>query len=126
MQKNKRQNLFKKFIANFLVVVFLSVSLPMSVFADEIEKKTSVNEEIYKEEVINEDNVIEKTENKTTYELEDGLKREVIYDTNVRFYDEDNNDKLTDYDPSLIKVDSNKSDNNEDLSVSVKVKNKCR
>ena len=53
MQKNKRQNLFKKFIANFLVVVFLSVSLPMSVFADEIEKITSVNEEIYKEEVIN-------------------------------------------------------------------------
>ena len=84
----------------------------MSVFADEIEKITSVNEEIYKEEVINEDNVIEKTENKTTYELEDGLKREVIYDTNVRFYDEDNNDKLTDYDPSLIKVDSNKSNTN--------------
>jgi len=114
MQNNKRQNLFKKIIANFLVIVFLFVSLPMSVFADEIDKITSANKEIYKEEVTNEDNVIEKTENKTVYELEDGLKKEVIHDANVRFYDENN--KLTDYDPSLIKVDSNKSDNNEDLS----------
>ena len=107
------KNKTKKIISKFLVLVMILVSLPMSVFADEIDKITSVNQEIYKEEVINEDNVIEKTENKTVYELDDGLKREVIYDADVRFYDENN--KLTDYDPSLMKIDSSKSDNNEDL-----------
>lgn len=113
MKKTKKK-FFTKSIANFIAVVMLLVSSPMSVFADEIDKITSVNQEIYKEEVINEDNVIEKTENKTVYELDDGLKREVIYDADVRFYDENN--KLTDYDPSLMKIDSSKSDNNEDLS----------
>ena len=108
------ENKTKKIISKFLVLVMILVSLPMSVFADEIDKITSVNQEIYKEEVINEDNVIEKTENKTVYELDDGLKREVIYDADVRFYDENN--KLTDYDPSLMKIDSSKSDSNEDLS----------
>lgn len=79
------KNKTKKIISKFLVLVMILVSLPMSVFADEIDKITSVNQEIYKEEVINEDNVIEKTENKTVYELDDGLKREVIYDTDVRW-----------------------------------------
>lgn len=74
MQKNKRQNLLKKIIANFLVVVFLLVSLPMNVFADEIDKITSANKDIYLEKSVNEDNVIKKTENSTLYELEDGLK----------------------------------------------------
>ncbi|MFQ8934478.1 hypothetical protein, partial [Intestinibacter bartlettii] len=114
MQKNKRQNLLKKIIANFLVVVFLLVSLPMNVFADEIDKITSANKDIYLEKSVNEDNVIKKTENSTLYELEDGLKKQVLYDTDIRFYDKDN--KLTDYDPSLVRIISDKSENNEDLS----------
>ena len=114
MQKNKRQNLLKKIIANFLVVVFLLVSLPMSVFADEIDKITSINKDIYVEKNVNEENVIKKTENSTLYELEDGLKKQVLYDTDIRFYDKDN--KLTDYDPSLVRIISDKSENNEDLS----------
>ena len=114
MQKNKRQNLLKKIIANFLVVVFLLVSLPMNVFADEIDKITSANKDIYVEKSVNEDNVIKKTENSTLYELEDGLKKQVLYDTDIRFYDEDN--KLTEYDKSLVRIISDKSENNEDLS----------
>ncbi|MCC2763215.1 DNRLRE domain-containing protein, partial [Intestinibacter bartlettii] len=104
----------KKHLARFLAMVMIMISIPMNVFADEIDKIISVNTNARQEKVINEDNVIQKTENKTVYELENGLKREVLYDTNVRFYDKNN--KLTDYDPSLIKINSKKSDNNEDLS----------
>ncbi|ETI96447.1 MAG: hypothetical protein Q606_CBAC00064G0001, partial [Intestinibacter bartlettii DORA_8_9] len=36
MQKNKRKEFINKFIADFLVIVFLLVSIPMETFADEI------------------------------------------------------------------------------------------
>ena len=90
----------KKIISNLLVLVMIFVSLPMSVFADEIDKITSINKDIYVEKNVNEENVIKKTENSTLYELEDGLKKQVLYDTDIRFYDKDN--KLTDYDPALF------------------------
>ena len=38
MQKNKRKEFINKFIADFLVIVFLLVSIPMETFADEINK----------------------------------------------------------------------------------------
>ena len=80
----------KKHLARFLAMVMIMISIPMNVFADEIDKIISVNTNARQEKVINEDNVIQKTENKTVYELENGLKREVLYDTNVRFYDKNN------------------------------------
>ena len=45
MQKNKRKEFINKFIADFLVIVFLLVSIPMETFADEINKITARSEE---------------------------------------------------------------------------------
>ncbi|MFR1062552.1 polymorphic toxin-type HINT domain-containing protein [Intestinibacter bartlettii] len=114
MQKNKRKEFINKFIADFLVIVFLLVSIPMETFADEINKITAANKNKYEEKIQKDKKILKKTENSTLYELEDGLKRKVIHDENVRFYDENN--KLTDYDPSLIKIDSKISDNDENLT----------
>ena len=114
MQKNKRKEFINKFIADFLVIVFLLVSIPMETFADEINKITAANKNKYEEKIQKDKKILKKTENSTLYELEDGLKKQVLYDTDIRFYDKDN--KLTDYDPSLVRIISDKSENNEDLS----------
>lgn len=45
--------------------------------------------------------IVNKTKNSTTYEEKDGRKKIIIYNANIRF--EDENGKLIDYDPSLIK-----------------------
>ena len=66
------------------------------------------------EEVITEDNVteaaaIEKTENTTTYQLSDGSNMTVFYGGDVRFADEKGS--LVDYDPSLVRVKTDTSEN---------------
>lgn len=66
------------------------------------------------EEVSNKsEKIIKKTESSTIYQLEDGKKKEVIYDSNIRFKE---NGKLIDYDPSLVKIDDSKTENNTDIS----------
>lgn len=113
MQKKRRQNIYNKVIANLLVIVFILVSIPMDVFAEEINELISVNKVKYEKVEKEDKKILQKTENKTIYQLDNGLKREVLYDGNVRFYE---GKKLVDYDPSLVKIKSKKSENNKDLS----------
>lgn len=55
----------------------------------------------------------ESTKNSTTFQLAGGKKQTVFYGQDVRFEDEDG--KLKDYDPSLVKVDGGKSESGKDL-----------
>lgn len=55
----------------------------------------------------------ENTETSTTFQIGNGKKVSVFYQEPVRYKDESG--KLIDYDPSLVKVDSAKSENKESL-----------
>ena len=55
----------------------------------------------------------ENTETSTTFQIGNGKKVSVFYQEPVRYKDEKG--KLSDYDPSLVKVDSAKSENKESL-----------
>ena len=55
----------------------------------------------------------ENTETSTTFQIGNGKKVSVFYQDPVRYKDESG--KLIDYDPSLVKVDSAKSENKESL-----------
>lgn len=57
----------------------------------------------------------ENTETSTTFQIGNGKKVSVFYQEPVRYKDESG--KLIDYDPSLVKVDSAKSENKESLKV---------
>lgn len=56
----------------------------------------------------------ESTKNSTTFRLPDGKKKTVFYSQDVRFENEEG--KLEDYDPSLIKIQDSKSKQGKDLS----------
>lgn len=56
----------------------------------------------------------ENTETSTTFDVGDDKKMTVFYEEPVRY--EDENGELTDYDPSLTKIQSDETMNNEDLS----------
>ena len=61
-----------------------------------------------------EEDVIEKTETTTTYDIGDGLNAKVFHGGEVRFENEDG--ELIDYDPSLVKIkDGEKSDEETSL-----------
>ena len=71
-------------------------------------EKTEDQEE--QKEVVKE----ESTKDSTTFQMSDGKKQTVFYGQEVRFENEDG--KLQDYDPSLVQVKEQKSDQGEDLS----------
>ena len=71
-------------------------------------EKTEDQEE--QKEVVKE----ESTKDSTTFQMSDGKKQTVFYGQDVRFENEDG--KLQDYDPSLVQVKEQKSDQGEDLS----------
>ena len=63
---------------------------------------------------LTEENVIEKTETTTVYDIGDGKKAKVIHGGEVRF--ENEKGKLVDYDPSLVKItDIEKTENGHNL-----------
>lgn len=82
----------------------------MSVIAEEIPMSKSTVEEGVEEMT---EGIIEKTENKTVYQLKNGLKKEVIHDSNIRYYDDG---KLIDNDPTLVNIKEDETNNKTDLS----------
>ncbi|MDY2735432.1 hypothetical protein, partial [Intestinibacter sp.] len=110
--ENQKKKLWTKFIANFMILVMIAVSIPMEGFAEEL---NNLNSRLQTEELTTkgDEKILKKTEDKTIYQLDNGLKREVLYDGDVRYFEDG---KLVDYDPSLIKIKSEKSKNKKDLS----------
>ena len=103
-----------KLISFILAICMTLVYLPMGVFAEELQNVSEAIQSVNSKDVSSEsEKVIKKTENSTVYQLEDGKKKEVIYDSNIRFKEKG---KLVDYDPSLIKIDDKKTDNYTDIS----------
>lgn len=103
-----------KLISFSLAICMTLVYLPMGVFAEELQNVTEAIQSVnQKEESSEQEKIIKKTESSTVYQLEDGKKKEVIYDSNIRFKE---NGKLIDYDPSLVKIDDSKTENNTDIS----------
>jgi len=109
--KKKKIN---KLISFILAICMTLVYLPMGVFAEELKSVTEAIQSANQEDVSSKsEKVIKKTESSTIYQFEDGKKKEVIYDSNIRFKEKG---KLVDYDPSLIKIDDKKTDNDTDIS----------
>ncbi|MEG0856904.1 MAG: DNRLRE domain-containing protein, partial [Terrisporobacter sp.] len=109
-----RKRYYNKIISIVLAISILITSGHIDVYADQV-KETFGNIKKTSQEVDNskKEKVIKKTESSTVYQLEDGMKREVIHDSNIRFKEDG---KLVDYDPSLVKVNNNKTHNNADIS----------
>ena len=113
-----KKRFIQKIGAIFMALCICVTYMPMGVFAEqtkEISQKLKEGENESKESDNQSDSekIIKKTENSTIYQLDDGMKREVIHDSNIRF-EEDG--KLIDYDPSLVKIEDNKTENNTDIS----------
>ncbi|MDY3374185.1 MAG: DNRLRE domain-containing protein [Terrisporobacter othiniensis] len=113
-----KKRFIQKIGAIFMALCICVTYMPMGVFAEQT-KEISQKLKERGNEVIESDNksdsakIIEKTENSTIYQLDGGMKREVIHDSNIRFKE---NGKLIDYDPSLVKIEDNKTENNTDIS----------
>lgn len=105
-----KKSTFIKIISYMLTICITVTNIPISVFAEEISKSESTVEEGVEEMT---EGIIEKTENKTVYQLKNGLKKEVIHDSNIRYYDDG---KLIDNDPSLVEIKEDKTNNNTDLA----------
>ena len=71
---------------------------------------------------LTEEQVIDKTENTTTYDMGDGTKSVVLHGGDVRFENDDG--KLIDYDPSLIEVEENQTTESETSLEGYKYENK--
>ena len=108
--KNLKKSTFIKIISYILTICITVTNIPISVFAEEISKSESTVEEGLEEMT---EGIIEKTESKTVYQLKNGLKKEVIHDSNIRYYDDG---KLIDNDPTLVKIKENETSNKTDLS----------
>lgn len=105
-----KKSTYIKIISYMLTICIILTSIPMPVFAEEISEFKSIIEEGV-EEITEE--IIEKTESKTVYQLKNGLKKEVIHDSNIRYYDDG---KLIDNDPTLVKIKIDETNNKMDLS----------
>ncbi|WP_434799126.1 toxin C-terminal domain-containing protein [Terrisporobacter vanillatitrophus] len=105
-----KKSTFIKIISYILTICITVTNIPMSVFAEEISKSNSTVEEGVEEMT---EGIIEKTKNKTVYQLKNGLKKEVIHDSNIRYYDDG---KLIDNDPSLVEIKEDKTSSNTDLA----------
>ena len=105
-----KKSTFIKIISYMLTICITVTNIPISVFAEEISKSESKVEEGVEEMT---EGIIEKTENKTVYQLKNGLKKEVIHDSNIRYYDDG---KLIDNDPSLVEIKEDKTGSNTDLA----------
>ncbi|MEG0097725.1 MAG: DNRLRE domain-containing protein, partial [Cetobacterium sp.] len=113
-----KSKIIQKIGAIFMSVCICITYMPMGVFAEEVKEiSQKLQEEGDKPEKSNNQSetgqIIKKTENSTIYQLSDGMKREIIHDSNIRF---EENGKLVDYDPSLIKIEDNKTENNTNIS----------
>lgn len=124
-------NLWKRITSWVLIlsVTLTSVSLEkLTVYAEETAQTENVKQEDEVEEPINTGKVSaeeyevdksdamleENTETSTTFDVGDDKKMTVFYEEPVRY--EDENGELTDYDPSLTKIQSDETMNNEDLT----------
>lgn len=108
----KRKSYGKMLLSVCLVCAMIFTSTDWSQAAEWL-REISAGQEVKKSQ---EKQVVlsESTKNSTTFQLADGKKQTVFYGQDVRFENEDG--KLTDYDPSLVKIKEKKSDNGNDLS----------
>lgn len=105
-----KKSMFIKIISYILTICIAVTNIPMSVFSEEISESKSTADEGVEEMT---EGIIEKTENKTVYQLKNGLKKEVIHDSNIRYYDDG---ELIDNDPTLVKIKEDETNNKTDLS----------
>ena len=96
----------KKIIAVILSAMLIITLIPDIGFANENKPVTESN--------VAEKDAIEKTEESTTYKLDNGANMTVIYGEPVRFKDENGN--LVDYDPALQKIENETSKNGKALA----------
>ena len=104
------KKIYIKIISYILIICITVINTPVLVFSEETLKPKFTSDEGV-EEITEE--IIEKTENKTVYQLKNGLKKEIIYNSNIRYYD---NGQLIDNDPSLVEVEDEETNNKIDLS----------
>lgn len=91
----------QKIIAIILVICFMVTLIPE--FAVESHATTVTDENILSEEEVTKEDIIEKTETTTTYDLGGDQKMTVMHGGSVRYKDEAGD--LVDYDPSLLKIE---------------------
>ena len=97
-------NIWGKILAWGLSIAIVSVWLPD--FSSAQENKITENN-------VTRQDVVDVTENTTTYQLSDGAHMTVFHGEDVRF--EDSYGNLVDYDPSLIEIEEQKSENGNPL-----------
>ena len=115
-----------RIIAIILVIAFFFTSLSLenlTVQAEEVEKKTEEKQEsVAKEEVAeakeyevteSDARLEENTETSTTFDVGDNKKMTVFYQDAVRY--ENEKGELIDYDPTLISVEEEKTENDQNL-----------
>lgn len=98
-----KQRKMKKCLAAVLVTSMVMTGIPWQGVLSEAETKEKSEQEF----------VVERTENKTVFDLGDGKEKAVFYGDNVRYENEEGN--LTDYDASLVPIEEEKSENNISL-----------
>ena len=100
----------KRGLCSFLAFVLMFTSIQWAEIGTAIRRIYGAQEtQENQKEVIEAEN----TKNSTTFQLAGGKKQTVFYGQDVRFEDEDG--KLKDYDPSLVKVNGGKSGSGKDL-----------
>lgn len=91
-----------KRITAYTLILSITLSfMPSLAFAASAESEVK-KEEAKTAETVTKDDVIEKTEDATTYDLGGGKQMTVLYGGEVRYLDD--NGKLRDYDASLVKI----------------------
>ena len=107
----------KKYLFKRIVSLIIIVSITTPLVTNHVSANTLIQNElnsVFKEQPsadVKREKIIDKTENSTTYQRTDGSKEIVMYSSDVRYRDEQN--KLIDYDPSLVEItDENKEENN--------------
>lgn len=94
-------------VSRILITCLLLLNVPIVVIADD-------EPEIINENNVSEENVTEKTENTTTYELSGGELMTVFYGESVRY--RDSRGDLQDYNPELKMISDSQSSNGQLLS----------
>lgn len=105
-----------RIVAWFLTICLSVTLIPNMGHAEEVDKAKEApkKQEAVKAENVTEEDVIEKTETTTTYDLGGGEKMAVFHGGSVRYRDDSG--KLVDYDSSLVAIDSGeKTIQNESL-----------
>lgn len=121
----KKRTIWKQMAALILAVTFTVTNVPwegcvtraqeISVTQTEQENQSSDTSEKKEYQVSEENaNFEENTETSTTFDIGNNKKMTVFYDEAVRY--EDEGGKLVDYDPSLVKVQEKKTENNQDIT----------